>query len=163
GLHSSLPGREGSPSLRSGLDARLLPYVARYRRGLVWGVACVALTNLIALAQPQVLRFPVDDLYRCVPAEKLGRYSVIPCAIALGAALFKYWMRQSVIDISRHIEYDLRNDLFAHLQRLSLSYFQHARTGEIMSRVTNDVAAVRMMLGPGIMYLVNTAVVAVVS
>lgn len=84
-------------------------------------------------------------------------------AIGLGAGIFKYWMRQSVIAISRHIEYDLRNDLFAHLQRLSLAYFQRARTGEIMSRATNDLSAVRMMLGPGVMYLVNTVVVAVVS
>src|SRR5690349_1455974 len=129
----------------------------------MWGVACVALTNVIALAQPQVLRFAIDDLYRGVTAEKLGRYAIILFAIALTSALFKYWMRQSVIAISRHIEYDLRNDLFAHLQRLSVSYFQHARTGEIMSRATNDVSAVRMMLGPGIMYLVNTAVVGVVS
>ncbi|HTK30470.1 MAG TPA: ABC transporter ATP-binding protein [Candidatus Saccharimonadaceae bacterium] len=154
---------KGARPLLRGLDARLLPYVTRYRRGLVWGVTCVALTNVIALAQPQVLRFAIDDLYRGVTAEKLGRYAIILFAIALTAAVFKYWMRQSVIAISRHIEYDLRNDLFAHLQRLSVSYFQHARTGEIMSRATNDVSAVRMMLGPGIMYLVNTAVVAVVS
>jgi ATP-binding cassette subfamily B protein len=146
-----------------GLNARLLPYLARYRRGLIWGVSCVALTNIIALAQPQVLRFAVDDLYRGVTSAKLGRYAVILFAIGLGAGIFKYWMRQSVIAISRHIEYDLRNDLFAHLQRLSLAYFQRARTGEIMSRATNDLSAVRMMLGPGVMYLVNTVVVAVVS
>src|SRR5205814_2718544 len=68
-----------------------------------------------------------------------------------------------LIGISRDIEYDLRNDLFAHLQRLSLSYFQRHRTGEIMSRATNDLAAVRMMLGPGVMYLVNTAVGLIVA
>ncbi len=129
----------------------------------MWGVACVTLTNLIALSQPQVLRLAVDDLYKGVTAEKLGRYALILLGIALVAGLFKYWMRQAVIGISRHIEYDLRNDLFAHLQRLSLPYFQRSRTGEIMSRATNDLAAVRMMVGPGIMYLVNTLVVAVLA
>jgi ATP-binding cassette subfamily B multidrug efflux pump len=137
--------------------------IARYRRGLAWGIACVVLTDLIALTQPQVLRFAVDDLYRGVTSEKLGRYAVILFAIAVVSGLFKFWMRLTVIGISRHLEYDLRNELFAHLQHLPLRYFQRARTGEIMSRATNDLSAVRMMLGPGLMYLVNTVVVALVS
>jgi ATP-binding cassette subfamily B protein len=145
------------------LTTRLLPYLVRYRRGLAWGVACIVLANVIALAQPQVLRYAVDDLYRGVTAEKLGRYALIFFAIAVCSGLFKYWMRQRVIGISRQIEFDLRNDMFAHLQRLPLPYFQRARTGEIMSRATNDLAAVRMMLGPGIMHLVNTVVVAIVA
>ncbi len=145
------------------MSARLRPYLSRYRRGLAWGIACVTLTNLIALAQPQVLRFAVDDLYRGVTSEKLGRYALMLFGIALGAGLFKYWMRLIVIGISRHLEFDLRGDLFAHLQRLPLPYFQRARTGDVMSRATNDLAAVRMMLGPGIMYLCNTCVVSVVS
>jgi ATP-binding cassette subfamily B protein len=123
----------------------------------------VAIANVIALSQPQVLRLAVDDLYGGVTAAKLGRYALILFGIALAAGTFRYWMRQAVIGISRQIEFDLRNDLFAHLQALPLQYFQHTRTGEIMSRATNDLAAVRMMLGPGIMYLVNTAVVSVVS
>jgi len=110
-----------------------------------------------------VLRFAVDDLYRGVTAAKLGRYAVILFSIAVGSGLFKFWMRLAVIGISRHLEFDLRNQLFAHLQRLPLPYFQRARTGEIMSRATNDLSAVRMMLGPGLMYLVNTVVVALVS
>ena len=118
---------------------------------------------MVALSQPQVLRFAVDDLYKGVTAEKLGRYAIILFAIAVVSGLFKYAMRQTVIAISRHVEYDLRNDLFAHLQRLPLEHFQHARTGEIMSRATNDLSAVRMMVGPGIMYLCNTVIVAVIS
>jgi ATP-binding cassette, subfamily B, multidrug efflux pump len=98
-----------------------------------------------------------------VTAEKLGRYALILFSISLISGLFKFWMRQAVIGVSRRIEFDLRNDLFAHLQRLPLQYFQRARTGEIMSRATNDLSAVRMMLGPGFMYLVNTCTVAVVA
>jgi ATP-binding cassette subfamily B protein len=126
-------------------------------------VACVLLTNWISLAQPQVLRLAVDDLYRGVTAEKLGRYALILFGIALAGGLFRYWMRLRVIGISRHVEFDLRNDLFAHLLRLPLEYFQRHRTGEIMSRATNDLSAVRMMLGPGVMYLVNTFAIGVAS
>lgn len=137
--------------------------MARYRAGLVWGVLCVVAANVVALVQPQVLRFAVDDLYRGVTAEKLGRYAMLLFGIALTAGLFRYFMRQSVIAISRHLEYDLRNELFAHLQRLPAEWYQAHRTGETMSAATNDLSAVRMMLGPGVMYTVNTITVGVVS
>jgi ATP-binding cassette subfamily B multidrug efflux pump len=123
----------------------------------------VALADLVALTQPQILRLAVDDLYRGVTAEKLGRYALLLLGIALIAGVFKYWMRQAVIGISRHVEFDLRNDLFEHLERLPLAYFQRGRTGDLMSRTTNDLAAVRMMLGPGVMYFVNTLVTALAS
>src|SRR6185295_14760169 len=134
------------------IATRLLPYLAKHRRGLVWGLAAVVITNVVALIQPQVLRQAVDDLYRGVTADKLGRYAVLLFAIALVSAVFKYAMRLTLIGISRHVEYDLRNDLFAHLQKLPHEHYQHARTGEIMSRATNDLSAVRMMLGPGVLY-----------
>lgn len=123
----------------------------------------MALADLVALTQPQVLRLAVDDLYRGVTAEKLGRYAFLLLGIAVLAGVFKYWMRQAVIGISRHVEFDLRNDLFAHLERLPIAYFQRGRTGDLMSRTTNDLAAVRMMLGPGVMYSVNTLVTALAS
>jgi ATP-binding cassette subfamily B protein len=121
------------------------------------------LTNTIALTQPHVLRLAVDDLYRGVTSAKLARYALILLGIAAAGGVFKFLMRHFVIGISRHLEYDLRNDLFAHLQRLPLEYYQGTRTGEIMSRATNDLSAVRMMLGPGIMYMVNTVTVAAIS
>jgi ATP-binding cassette subfamily B protein len=121
------------------------------------------LTNAIALTQPHVLRLAVDDLYRGVTSQKLARYALILLGIAIAGGAFKYLMRHFVIGISRHLEYDLRNALFAHLQTLPVEYYQRTRTGEIMSRATNDLSAVRMMLGPGIMYMVNTVTVAAVS
>jgi len=123
----------------------------------------VAAANLIALAQPQVLRHAVDDLYRGVTSEKLGRYALVLIAIALVAGTFRYFMRQAVIGVSRHAEFDLRNDLFAHLQRLPAAWYQGVRTGDLMSRAISDLAAVRLMLGPGLMYLVHTVVIAAVS
>ena len=124
---------------------------------------CVASANVVALAQPQVLRYAIDDLYKGVTAAKLGRYALILFAIAVGAGLFKYAMRQTIIAISRRLEFDLRNELFAVLQTQSVSWFQRNRTGEIMSIATNDLSAVRLMLGPGVMYTVNTLTVGVVS
>ena len=130
---------------------------------MIVGLGCVLLTNWISLAQPQVLRLAVDDLYRGVTAAKLGRYAVILFAIALAGGVFKYFMRRLVIGVSRDIEFDLRTDLFARLQAQSASYFQRHRTGEIMSCATNDMSAVRLMLGPGVMYLVNTVTVTTAS
>jgi ATP-binding cassette subfamily B protein len=129
----------------------------------VWGIACVALSNVVQLSQPQVLRFAIDDLYRGVTAEKLGRYALLVLATAGLAGLLRFGMRHWVIGISRRLEFDLRNELFAHLQRMPVQWFQHRRTGEIMSIATNDMAAVRMMLGPGIMYTVNTLTVGILS
>jgi ATP-binding cassette subfamily B protein len=110
-----------------------------------------------------VLRYAVDDLYKGVTAAKLGRYALILFGIAVVAGLFKYAMRQLVIAISRRLEFDLRNQLFEHLQTLPAPWFQEHRTGEIMSIATNDLSAVRNMLGPGVMYAVNTVTVGIVS
>src|SRR5262249_39011531 len=115
------------------------------------------------VAKAQVVGRGVDDLYKGVTAAKLGRYALILFGIALAGGFFKYWMRHLVIGVSRHVEYDLRNELFARLQSLPLSYFQTHRTGEILSRATNDMSAPGLMLGPGLMSLVNTAAVGVAA
>jgi ATP-binding cassette subfamily B protein len=124
---------------------------------------CVVCANVAQLVQPQVLRYAIDDLYAGVTAEKLGRYALIILGIAVLAGLFRFGMRHLVIGISRRLEFDLRNELFAHLQRQPLEWFQRRRTGELMSIATNDMAAVRMMLGPGVMYAVNTLTMGVLS
>src|SRR5215831_8059821 len=139
------------------------PAFAPYRRALAWGIACVVLTNLLALAQPQVLRFAVDDLYKGVTAEKLGRYAIILFSIATASGLFKFAMRMSLLGISRRIEFDLRGRVFDRLLSQSQAYLQRQGIGDLVARATNDLTAVRMMIGPGVMYLVNTVVVAVVS
>ena len=79
------------------------------------------------------------------------------------AGYFRYQMRRIIISASRGFEYDLRNDFFAHLERLPMSFFQQNRTGDLMSRATNDLSSVRMMVGPAVMYLANTLITAVVS
>ncbi len=136
----------------------LVPYLKRYRSGLVWGGLCVLFNNGIWVLFPQVLRRAINDLHSGVTRQKLLTYSLLIVAIALIKGIFQFLTRWVVIGISRDIEFDLRNDLFAHLERLSHSYYQRNRTGDIMARATNDLNAVRMLLGPAIMYSANTIV-----
>jgi len=136
----------------------LVPYLKRYRSGLFWGGLCVLFNNGIWILFPQVIGRAVDALSHGVTREKLLTYSLLILAIALIKGIFQFLTRWVVIGISRDIEFDLRNDLFAHLERLSYSYYQRNRTGDIMARATNGLNAVRMLLGPAIMYSANTIV-----
>jgi ATP-binding cassette, subfamily B, multidrug efflux pump len=136
----------------------LQPYLKRYWQGLAWGALCVFATNAVAVQFPQVLRYAVNDLNAGVTRHKLLIYSLLVIAVFLIKGVFQFLTRWIVIGISRDIEFDLRNDLFAHLERLSHSYYQRNRTGDIMARATNDLNAVRNLLGPAIMYSANTIV-----
>jgi ATP-binding cassette, subfamily B, multidrug efflux pump len=136
----------------------LVPYLKRYKSGLFWGGLCVLISNGIWILFPQVLGRAVNDLNSGVTHEKLRTYALLIIALALTKGIFLFLTRWVLIGISRDIEFDLRNDLFAHLERLSYSYYQRNRTGDIMARATNDLNAVRMLLGPAIMYSANTIV-----
>ncbi|MGA8343948.1 MAG: ABC transporter ATP-binding protein [Candidatus Sulfotelmatobacter sp.] len=136
----------------------LLPYLKRYRWGYAAGTLCVFLTNGIWILFPLVLGKAADDLHEGVTRHKLFLYAAVLLAIAVTKGIFQFLTRWIVIGISRDIEFDLRNDLFARLEILSYSYYQRHRTGDIMARATNDLNAVRMLLGPAIMYSANTLV-----
>ena len=136
----------------------LSPYLKRYRWAYVFGTACVLLTNGIWILFPLVVGRAADDLHTGVTRHKLLVYAGWLLAIAITKGIFQFLTRWIVIGISRDIEFDLRNDLFARLERLSYSYYQRHRTGDIMARATNDLNAVRMLLGPAIMYSANTIV-----
>jgi ATP-binding cassette, subfamily B, multidrug efflux pump len=142
---------------------RLLSYVARYRQAFIKGLLCVIVTQAVTLAAPIVLRYAIDDLTRGVTRAKLLEYASLLLAIGLVGGLFRFLMRRILIGASRDIEYDMRNDFFAHLEKLPLAYFQSHRTGDLMSRATNDLNAVRMMIGPSIMYSANTMLTFVVA
>ena len=133
----------------------LRPYRSRYARGFL-----VLLGDVFFWAAvPQIISHAIDDLHVAVTAEKLLLYAGLLVGAALCKAYFLFATRMTLIGISRDVEYDLRNHLYRHLTRLSLSYFLRTRTGDLMSRATNDLNAVRMMLGPGIMYSVRTIVI----
>ncbi len=136
----------------------LIPYFRKYRRSYLLGTICVFLTNGIWILFPQIIRRAVDDLYLGVTRHKLVTYALLLLAVAAGKGIFQFLTRWVVIGVSREIEFDLRNDLFRHLEGLSYSYYQRTRTGDIMARATNDLNAVRMLLGPAIMYSANTIV-----
>ena len=136
----------------------LVPYLKRYRSGLFWGGLCVLFNNGIWILFPQVLRRAINDLHAGVTRGKLLTYCGALLGIAVIKGTFQFLTRWVVIGISRDIEFDLRNDLFAHLESLSYSYYQRNRTGDIMARATNDLNAVRQLLGPAIMYSANTLV-----
>ncbi len=136
----------------------LVPYVKRHRAAFLLGGLCVLLNNGVWVLFPQVIRRAINDLNSGVTRQKLLIYSLLIVAIALFKGVFQFLTRYVVIGISRDIEFDLRNDIFAHLERLSYSYYQRNRTGDIMARATNDLNAVRMLLGPAIMYSANTLV-----
>jgi ATP-binding cassette, subfamily B, multidrug efflux pump len=137
----------------------LYPYIKKYRRGFIVGALCVLLLNGIAIQSPQVIRVAIDYLEQGGRStNKLGFYALLMVGIALSKGIFQFLTRWIVIGISRDIEFDLRNDLFQHLERLSFPYYQRTRTGDIMARATNDLNAVRMLLGPAIMYSANTLV-----
>src|SRR5437016_4157348 len=136
----------------------LLPYLKKYRRGYALGTLCVFLTNGIWILFPQVIKRAIDDLHLGVTQRKLLIYASLLIAVAVVKGIFQFLTRWVVIGISRDIEFDLRNDLFQHLEGPSYSYYQRTRTGDIMARATNDLNAVRMLLGPAIMYSANTVV-----
>ena len=136
----------------------LFPYLKKYRRSYVIGTICVLLTNGIWILFPQVIRRAVNDLNQGVTRHKLITYALLILAVAGAKGIFQFLTRWIVIGVSREIEFDLRNDLFQHLEKLSYSYYQRTRTGDVMARATNDLNAVRMLLGPAIMYSANTIV-----
>ena len=144
--------------------ARLFGYVVRYRFKFLTGLACVIVSRAVYLVAPNVLGRAVDDLARGVmtPA-KLRYYAAFLLGIGVFAGYFRFLMRRILTGASRDIEYDMRNEFFAHLQTLDAAYFQANRTGDLMSRATNDLNAVRMMIGPSVMYLSDTIFTFVVA
>ena len=142
---------------------RLLPFLQKYRRQFALGLLCVIITTTIQLLSPWVLKFAIDDLTAGVTRRKLAIYAGAMLGIACVGAIFRYLMRQILIGASRDIEYDVRNEFFARLQQMPLAYYQARRTGDLMSRATNDLNAVRMMIGPAVMYSANTVLVFVVA
>src|SRR5271165_3552544 len=136
----------------------LLPYLKRYRWGFVVGAVCIVLSNGAQAGLPRVIGNAAQSLASGVNRHKLLIFTLQVLGLAVIRGIFLFLTRWIVIGISRDIEFDLRNDLFAHMETLSYSYYQRMRTGDIMARMTNDLNAVRMLMGPAIMYSANTLV-----
>lgn len=151
----------------------LKPYLARYRKRYVAGFFTLIVTQAVGVIVPLIIKAGIDSLASLEPQGRIVLHGLGTAAltrnhllliaglllgVALVKAVFQFWMRWILIGISRDVEYDLRNDLFAHLMRLSPRYYVSTRTGDLMSKLTNDLNAVRNLVGPGIMYSMSTAV-----
>jgi ATP-binding cassette subfamily B multidrug efflux pump len=134
----------------------LFPYMRRYKRDYVRGGISIVLSNAIWIFFPWIIRAAIDDLNAGVTQRKILFYAALLVSVSMAKGVFLFLTRWILIGISRDIEFDLRNDLFAQLEKQPPEYYQRNRTGDIMARMTNDLNAVRMLLGPAIMYSVNT-------
>jgi ATP-binding cassette, subfamily B, multidrug efflux pump len=137
------------------------PYLWRYRRGIALGMGALLVNDFLKAVLPLAIRSGIDSLMKGFRLSLVFEFAALVVLISLVKGIFQYWMRVILISLSRDIEFDLRNDLFSRLVRLSQDFYARYRTGDIMARATNDLNAVRMMLGPGIMYFTETFFTAV--
>jgi len=140
----------------------LLPYLRRYRGLIAWGIVCVIVANAAAVGSLEYIRLAVDGL--SAPGITRGiifRYALYLTLLSLVSGVARFGMRQILNGVSRKVENDLRDDFFAHLLRLDASFYATHSTGEIMSRATNDIPAVRMVAGPAYMYLADTFILGI--
>lgn len=138
-------------------------YMLRYWPILVAGFICIIAANLVALVPAYLLQEVIDGLGQHISRNLLLTYALGIVGIGVGAGVLQFLSRYVVNSVSRRVEYDLRSDLFRHFQRLDVAYFQNAKLGDLVARGTNDLSAVRMMLGPGITNLCNTVVALAVT
>ncbi|MCS6973229.1 MAG: ABC transporter ATP-binding protein/permease [Cyclobacteriaceae bacterium] len=141
-------------------------YLFKYRKLLIWGTVFVIISNLFQIFPAQLVRQAIDMVVEQVQElrqsgakdatsdfyKSLTLVSVLILVMALLRGFFLYLVRQTIIVMSRHIEFDLKNEIFAHYQQLSLSFYRRNNTGDLMNRISEDVGRVRMYLGPAIMY-----------
>jgi len=136
----------------------LAPYLKRYWKNLAWGGVAVIAYNVVRVLLPLIVGHAIDDMGHGVTQGKIMHHALRLLLVAALSAVFLYITRQVIIGASREIEFDLRNDLFANLERQSAGFYHTHRTGDIMARTTNDLNAVRQLLGPAIMYSANCLV-----
>jgi ATP-binding cassette, subfamily B, multidrug efflux pump len=142
----------------------LLPYLRRYRVSIAVGLVMVVIANAFSLAAPYLIKRGIDALGRAdAPPGLILRYAGLVVLTAVLGGIGRYGMREMLNGVSRRVEFDLANDFFRHLLRLDAGFYAATPTGDIMSRATNDISAVRMVAGPAYMYLVNTLVGTVFS
>lgn len=141
----------------------LIPYLARHRRQLALGFLALMGKSSFGVLAPLVIRRGVDALEQGAGWQAAGQFAGLLLAVSLIKGFFLYWMRRILIGVSRDVEYDLRNDIYGHLTTLSRDFYAKFPTGDIMARSTNDLNAVRMMAGPGLMYWSETTLTFVLA
>ncbi|NWF89553.1 MAG: ABC transporter ATP-binding protein [Ignavibacteriaceae bacterium] len=136
----------------------LKKYFVRYKSKLAWGIIFIILSNIGMVYVPILIKDAINILQERITTEKLLYYALLIVITSLISGLFRYYIRQTIIVVSREIEYDLRFDFWQKIQRLPLKYFQNNSTGNIMAHATNDINSVRMFIGPAVMYSIDTGI-----
>ncbi len=143
--------------------AILWPYLRPYRYGFLLGFSCLILKVAAATVSPLILRDGFDTLLAGFDIAKLWKFAALLVFTSAVRGVMQFYMRWKLVSISRDVEFDLRNDIFAHLLKLGPDFYQSMRTGDIMARSTNDLNQVRMMLGPGVMYWTETMLTTILA
>lgn len=136
----------------------LKKYFLRYKKKLLLGFLFIVLSNAGSVYVPLLMKDAIDELQKNATAELLLKYGLMIVGASLFAGIFRFFIRQTIIVVSREIEYDLRGDFWSHIQKLPLRFFQNNSTGNIMAHATNDINAVRTFIGPAVMYSTDTGV-----
>lgn len=136
----------------------LKKYFIKYKTKLLWGMLFILVSNAMTVYLPILLKDSINEIQKNATSEILIRYALLIVGTSIVAGIFRYLIRQSIIVVSREIEYDLRGDFWEHIQKLPLKYFQNNSTGNIMSHATNDINAVRGFIGPAVMYSIDTVI-----
>jgi ATP-binding cassette, subfamily B, multidrug efflux pump len=139
----------------------LYPYLKRYKGSLVWGILTIVASVAFGLVNPLLIGRGIDSLRSAVTAGKVLTYGLLIVGFSALQGVFSYLQRMILVTLSRDVEFDLRNDYFAHLEGQPQAFFHRHSTGDLMSRATNDLQAVRMLCGPAIMYSTNTLFTAI--
>jgi len=142
---------------------RLLPYLRPYRAHIIWGALIAVVNNGVGALGPWIVKLAVDSLSAEASSLVLGKYALLLLGAVTFASVLRFLLRKILIGMSRHVELDLRNAVFAHLQTLSASFYNRNRAGDLMARLTSDLERVRYVLGPGIMYPMDTITIGVFS
>src|SRR3972149_2587691 len=133
-------------------------FFVRYKNKLAWGIVFIMLSNIGMVYIPLLLKDAINILQEKITTESMLFYVFLIVMTSLFSGIFRYYIRQTIIVVSREIEYDLRFDFWQKIQKLPLRYFQNNSTGNIMAHATNDINAVRMFLGPAVMYSIDTGI-----
>ena len=136
----------------------LKKYFIKYKTKLLWGMLFILISNAMTVYLPILLKDSINEIQKNANSAILLRYALLIVGTSIVAGIFRYLIRQSIIVVSREIEYDLRSDFWEHIQKLPLKYFQNNSTGNIMSHATNDINAVRGFIGPAVMYSIDTVI-----
>ena len=136
----------------------LKKYFIKYKTKLYWGMLFILISNAMTVYLPILLKDSINELQKHTTSAILLKYALLIVGTSLVAGIFRYLIRQTIIVVSRKIEYDIRSNFWEHIQKLPLRYFQNNSTGNIMSHATNDINAVRMFVGPAVMYSIDTTI-----